>query len=145
MSAPGSSEASACRVDLPYLGCFVDRVSFDEDRGMTAWSKMGDDASPEECRQRCSGYNYMGLQYLDTCMCGNEYGGYGTVEDQTSRSAVIKGGDLEDLDDLETKIKFYLNNPTLRKQIAQAGQEAVSKFDRLSWAKKIIELYHENK
>ncbi|MGB0639570.1 MAG: WSC domain-containing protein [Myxococcota bacterium] len=32
---------------------------------------MGDDASPEECRQRCSGYNYMGLQYLDTCMCGN--------------------------------------------------------------------------
>jgi lipopolysaccharide biosynthesis glycosyltransferase len=76
-------------------------------------------------------------------------GGFLLSDDWYGREEHFKNGRdcviFEDLDDLETKIKFYLNNPTLRKQIAQAGQEAVSKFDRLSWAKKIIELYHENK
>ena len=50
---------------------------------------------------------------------------------------------FRDIDDLNAKIKFYLDNPALRKQIAKAGKKAVNKFDRLSWAKKIVELCNE--
>jgi hypothetical protein len=50
---------------------------------------------------------------------------------------------FRDIDDLNAKIKFYLDNPALRKQIAKAGKKAVNKFDRLSWARKIVELCNE--
>ena len=50
---------------------------------------------------------------------------------------------FHDLDDLNEKIKFYLDNPDLREQIAKAGRKAVTKFNRISWAKKIVEYSNE--
>lgn len=52
------------------------------------------------------------------------------------------GVDLDtfrDLPELQDKIKFYLENSDLRKQIAKTGYETVQKFTVTNWAKKILE------
>lgn len=50
-----------------------------------------------------------------------------------------------DIKDLNEKIDYYLHNDEEREKIALNGYKTVQKFTRLSWAKKIISLYEENK
>ena len=49
---------------------------------------------------------------------------------------------FDDINDLNDKIKYYLENPSLAEQIARQGQEAVKAFSRISWASRIVELSH---
>lgn len=54
----------------------------------------------------------------------------------------IVGKDLDiftNIDELREKIDFYLKNEKIRFQIAEHGYKTVQKFDRINWAKKIIE------
>jgi len=48
---------------------------------------------------------------------------------------------FKDIDDLNSKIDYYLKNPKEAEAIASNGFKAVQKFNRLNWAKQIIELY----
>ena len=50
---------------------------------------------------------------------------------------------FKDIKDLNKKIEYYLQNPELRKKIANSGFKKVQQFNRINWAKKIIELYDE--
>ena len=47
--------------------------------------------------------------------------------------------------DLKKRIKYYLHNWEEREEIAQAGMEAVQKFSRTNWAKRILDIYKECK
>lgn len=58
----------------------------------------------------------------------------------------IDGKDLvvfKDIDDLNQKIKYYLNNSEECNIISQSGYQKVQKFNRLEWAKKIIQFFKE--
>ena len=46
-----------------------------------------------------------------------------------------------DIEDLNKKIDYYLKNPKEAELIASNGYKAVQKFNRLSWAKQIVELH----
>jgi hypothetical protein len=50
---------------------------------------------------------------------------------------------FKDVEDLNKKIEHYLQNPELRRRIAASGFKKVQQFNRINWAKKIIELYDE--
>ena len=50
---------------------------------------------------------------------------------------------FEDVEDLNSKIDFYLNNPELGKKIALSGLQTVQKYNRESWAKNIIKFANE--
>jgi spore maturation protein CgeB len=52
---------------------------------------------------------------------------------------------FNDIQDLNKKIKYYLNNWKEAERIASNGFETVQKFTRLSWAKQIINLYDKIK
>lgn len=51
-----------------YLGCYIDGNN--ENRAMDNYK--GDGKGFESCRQLCSGFRYMGLQFGGQCFCGNE-------------------------------------------------------------------------
>jgi len=54
----------------------------------------------------------------------------------------IVGEDLDvfrSIEELRQKIDYYLKNETQRRKIAEHGYQTVQKFDRINWAKKIIE------
>jgi len=54
----------------------------------------------------------------------------------------IVGIDLDvftDVDELRNKIQYYLEHEDERLKIAEHGYQTVQKFDRINWAKKIIE------
>jgi spore maturation protein CgeB len=56
--------------------------------------------------------------------------------------AFTSGKDLviyKDIDDLNEKIAYYLENPEEAAKIAENGYKSVQKYNRLEWAKKIIE------
>tara|TARA_R100001509_G_scaffold62552_2_gene34484 strand:- start:297 stop:1160 length:864 start_codon:yes stop_codon:yes gene_type:complete len=46
-------------------------------------------------------------------------------------------------EDLDNKIRFYLNNPEIRKQISINGLNMIQAFNRINWAKRIVELSNE--
>ena len=50
---------------------------------------------------------------------------------------------FHDMQDLNDKIDYYLRNEEERNAIAQSGYNAVQKFNRLNWARKIIELSYD--
>jgi spore maturation protein CgeB len=52
---------------------------------------------------------------------------------------------FNNITDLNKKIEYYLNNPKEVERIAAAGHKKAQKFDRLSWAKKIVNLYDKIK
>jgi len=47
----------------------------------------------------------------------------------------------KDSQDLNQKINYYLKHEKERNLISSAGHETVQKFNRLSWAKRIVEIY----
>lgn len=68
-----------------YIGCFNDN-SPDAGRdldasgnGPTQLENAGV-AALSECATACSGYSYMGLQWVNECWCGNTYGAQGEAE-----------------------------------------------------------------
>ena len=71
-------------------------------------------------------------------------GGFLLSDDWKNRSKhFVDGKDLiifRNLDDLNEKIDFYLKNFRSRDQISKHGHKTVQKFNRLNWAKKILEL-----
>ena len=44
------------------------------------------------------------------------------------------------MEDLNTKIDFYLKNPEVRDEISKQGHKTVQQFNRLNWARRIVEL-----
>tara|TARA_R110001592_G_C13159902_1_gene748858 strand:+ start:1656 stop:2513 length:858 start_codon:yes stop_codon:yes gene_type:complete len=56
------------------------------------------------------------------------------------------GKDLDifkNIEEFKEKIKYYLNNEKLRLTIANNGFKTVQKFNRINWAKKIIDIVYE--
>jgi hypothetical protein len=47
----------------------------------------------------------------------------------------------KNIEDLNRKIDYYLKNEDERLRIAKRGYETVQKFNRVNWAKKIVEIY----
>jgi len=58
-----------------YIGCFKDTSAFDLD-GFLEGSQTN---TPQRCVQTCAakGFAYAGVQYGQSCLCGNSYGKYG--------------------------------------------------------------------
>ena len=52
---------------------------------------------------------------------------------------------FDDVKDLNRKISFFLKNPDLLHKIANNGYKSIQKFNRLNWAKRIIEIYESTK
>ena len=50
---------------------------------------------------------------------------------------------FSNIEDLNKKIKYYLDNPQLISMISKCGQEVVKQFSRTNWSSKIVELSHE--
>ena len=75
--------------------------------------------------------------------------GFLISDDWEGREKILKDGvDLiiyQNLEDLNNKIKYYLNNEEEREKIALNGYKKIQKFNRLNWAKKIIENYEKIK
>jgi len=50
---------------------------------------------------------------------------------------------FKDIDDLNTKIEFYLDNPQAALEIAEQGFETVQDFTRIKWAEKVVHIYEQ--
>ena len=76
--APGATTAIEPLPPGSYLGCFADTSIFDLD-GYLERSAVN---TPESCLAICTekGFKYMGVQYGESCLCGNTYGRYGEVD-----------------------------------------------------------------
>jgi len=74
-------------------------------------------------------------------------GGFLLTDDWPGRKEQFVDGEdcviFKNQEDLDRKIKFYLENPEIRERIAKTGHKTVSKFNRISWAKKIVEYSNE--
>tara|TARA_R100000231_G_scaffold138819_2_gene118187 strand:+ start:330 stop:1193 length:864 start_codon:yes stop_codon:yes gene_type:complete len=74
-------------------------------------------------------------------------GGFLISNDWKNRENYLTDGKdcviFNDMEDLNKKIKYYLDNDTERLKIAASGKEAIKRFDRLNWAKRIVELSNE--
>ena len=58
----------------------------------------------------------------------------------------VDGEDLiifNSLDDLNSKIDFYLQNPNLSKKIANSGRDKVKKFSRYYWADTVVKICND--
>jgi len=58
------------------VGCFKDEY---KDRDMPYYRGQDQANTPELCSEKCSGFNYFGLQYALECWCGDTYGKHGEV------------------------------------------------------------------
>jgi spore maturation protein CgeB len=74
-------------------------------------------------------------------------GGFLLTNDWIGRDKdFVDGKDLiifEDSEDLNNKISFYLKSENERKIIAENGKNKVQRFNRVGWAKKIVECSYE--
>lgn len=59
------------------IGCYKDQQPYDLD-GFLGRSQTN---TPQECMETCraKGFAYAGVQYGESCLCGNSYGKYGTA------------------------------------------------------------------
>lgn len=71
--------------------------------------------------------------------------GFLLTDDWTNRDKYFVDGEhcviFDNIEDLNEKISYYLNNPKETAKIASNGHKAVQKFNRLNWAKQIVDLY----
>lgn len=82
LTPAGAASPSDCSTSIRYLGLYYDRESFSDVRDLRSKQfRMGENASPDICRQLCIGYDYMGLQFVDLCFCGNSYNLHGRLAD----------------------------------------------------------------
>jgi hypothetical protein len=58
-----------------YIGCFKDTSAFD----LNGFLERSQSNTPQRCVQTCAakGFAYAGVQYGQSCLCGNSYGKYG--------------------------------------------------------------------
>lgn len=70
--APGGGKQAG------YVGCFKDTSAFDLD-GFIVRSQAN---TPETCVATCraKGFAFAGVQYSESCLCGNSYGKYGPAD-----------------------------------------------------------------
>jgi hypothetical protein len=61
-----------------YIGCFKDTSDFD----LNGYLERSAINTPERCIQICrdKGFAYAGVQYGESCLCGNSYGKYGPAD-----------------------------------------------------------------
>lgn len=79
-----------------YLGCFADTADFDLD----GYLERSQTNTPEACFETCQakGFKFMGVQYGESCLCGDSYGKHGKVAEEmcnygcTGRPDTICGG-----------------------------------------------------
>jgi hypothetical protein len=73
--------------------------------------------------------------------------GFLISDDWHNRDKYLTNGEdcviFKDVGDLNNKIKYYLQNPELMEDIANNGFEKVQQFNRINWAKRIVELSSE--
>ena len=71
--------------------------------------------------------------------------GFLLTDDWINRDKCFVDGEhcviFDNIEDLNEKISYYLNNPKEAAKIASNGHKAVQKFNRLNWAKQIVGLY----
>lgn len=60
-----------------YLGCFKDTSDFD----LNGYLERSRSNTPQRCVGSCleKGFRFAGIQYSESCLCGNSYGKYGTA------------------------------------------------------------------
>lgn len=79
---------------ISYIGCYKDTSAFDLD-GFLERSRSN---PPQRCIETCraKGFKYAGVQYSESCLCGNSYGKYGAADNCnmkcTGDSSQICGG-----------------------------------------------------
>jgi cytoskeletal protein RodZ len=77
-----------------YIGCYKDTSAYDLD-GFLERSRSN---TPERCIATCraKGFKFAGVQYSESCLCGNSYGKYGAADNCNMRctgdSSQICGG-----------------------------------------------------
>jgi hypothetical protein len=77
-----------------YIGCYKDTSAFDLD----GYLERSGSNTPESCVAKClaKGFKYAGVQYGESCLCGNSYGRYGPADNCnmkcTGDSGKICGG-----------------------------------------------------
>ena len=73
--------------------------------------------------------------------------GFLITDDWSNREKHFVDGEdcviFKDIEDLNKKIDYYLNNPKKAETIAINGYNTVQKFNRLNWAKQIVGLYDQ--
>ncbi len=93
------TESDGNKRDVPgvktgYIGCYKDTSAFDLD-GFLERSRSN---TPQRCTETCraKGFKYAGVQYSESCLCGNSYGKYGAADNCnmkcTGDSGQICGG-----------------------------------------------------
>ncbi len=77
------TESDGNKRDIPgekpgYIGCYKDTAAFDLD-GFIERSRSN---TPQRCTEICraKGFKYAGVQYSESCLCGNSYGRYGVAD-----------------------------------------------------------------
>ena len=74
-------------------------------------------------------------------------GGFLLTNDWVGREKYLTNGKhcviFDNIEDLNNKIQYYLQNPSEREEIAKNGLQKVQMFTRTKWAEKIIELCDE--
>ncbi len=60
------------------IGCFKDTSAFDLD----GYLERSQNNTPQRCSEIClqKGFKYAGVQYGESCLCGNSYGKYGKAD-----------------------------------------------------------------
>lgn len=73
-------------------------------------------------------------------------GGFLLTNDWTNREKYLTNGKdcviFDSMEDLNKKIEYYLENPEERMKISKEGYKTIQQFNRLNWAKRIVELFH---
>lgn len=61
-----------------YVGCYKDTSDFD----LNGHLERGPQNTPQRCIAICrdKGFRYAGVQYGESCLCGNSYGKYGVAD-----------------------------------------------------------------
>ena len=74
--------------------------------------------------------------------------GFLLTDDWTGRDTMFKDGEdlviYKSYKDLDTKIKYYLEHPEERDKIRSNGYKTVQKYNRIEWAKRILESFTQH-
>ena len=75
--------------------------------------------------------------------------GFILSDDWVGREKTFKDGEhlviFKDIDDLNEKIQYYLDNPADRERISAAGHKEVQKYTRDEWAVRVVAHYEEQR